>query len=105
MNTLQLIFTLLGCIFASNGLWSLVQSRLQRRDNTHSTMENGLMALLHDRIYLLTESYIEQGEITVEELDNLKYLFEPYENLGGNGTAKELYERCKRLNIVDMHEN
>ena len=34
---------------------------------------------------------------TVDDRDNLEYMFKPYKTLGGNGTGEELYNRCLAL--------
>ena len=45
-------------------------------------------------------NYINRGWITMEEYENLcDYLFDPYEKLGGNGSAKKVVDICKTLPI------
>ena len=56
-------------------------------------------ALLHDRIYQMCTFLLHRGYTTVEDLENLKYLFEPYRKGGGNGTAQILYDKVKELPI------
>lgn len=56
--------------------------------------------MLHDKLYERAERYISRGGITVQELDNLKYIYEPYAEMGGNGTGRKLYEDCIRLPII-----
>lgn len=55
----------------------------------------------HDKLYRFCEFYISTNQITVKELENLRHIYEGYRAVGGNGTAKELYERCQDLPIVD----
>lgn len=55
----------------------------------------------HDKLYRFCEFYISSNQITVRELENLRHIYEGYVAVGGNGTAKELYERCQDLPIVD----
>ena len=55
---------------------------------------------MHDRLYEYSEIYIARYGITIQELDNLRYLYEPYEEMGGNGTGKQLYERCLKLPLI-----
>lgn len=102
---MEYIVALFAAVFASNGLWNLIQYRMQRKDKAHTSVEQGVLALLHDKLYYLCEKYLIMGEITLDELDNLKYLFRPYESLGGNGTVRSLYERCKKLPLVEEHKN
>lgn len=62
-------------------------------------VRDGLLAILHDRIYQACNFYIRQGWVDVQGLRNLEYMYKPYAAMGGNGTAKELYERVKDLPI------
>lgn len=55
----------------------------------------------HDKLYRFCEFYISTNQITVKELENLRHIYEGYRAVGGNGTAKELYERCQDLPIVE----
>lgn len=91
--------TLLIAIFASSGFWGVVLYLLQRRDRKKSWLEKGTLALLHDRIYDITEKAIEEGSITLDEMDNLTCLYEPYHAGGGNGTGEERYNKVKTLPI------
>ena len=57
----------------------------------------GVLALLHDRLYQAFQVYLNRGYCTLEDRDNLEYMFRPYKALGGNGTGEELYNRCMAL--------
>lgn len=92
-------------IFASSGLWQLLMFLLQRHDGKkdceNSEMQKQsemLKGLGHDRICYLGETYIARGYITKSEYDNLKnYLYQPYRNIGGNGTAERIMEEVEKL--------
>lgn len=59
-----------------------------------------LLGLAHDRIMSLGMEYINRGYITHDEYENLrKYLFEPYEALGGNGSASRVMKEVDKLPI------
>lgn len=59
-----------------------------------------LLGLAHDRIVYLGSKYIERGSITMQELDDFnEYLYEPYTELGGNGTGKMIWERVNDLPV------
>lgn len=61
---------------------------------------------VHYRIVYLGMLYIERGCITQEEYENLKvYLFEPYEKLGGNGSAKRIMQEVDKLPIHKFIQN
>ena len=59
-----------------------------------------LLGLAHDRIVYLGSKYIARGSITMQELDDFsKYLYEPYADLGVNGTGKAIWERVNDLPV------
>lgn len=73
-------------------------------------IKDGLLSLEHDRIYAAFRHcfsrYKETGKgLTLEERRNLEYLFRGYEKLGGNGTGRELYERCMALPVEKESED
>ncbi|MFT9055467.1 MAG: hypothetical protein ABF449_02410 [Ethanoligenens sp.] len=70
------------------------QSKLK---SEQSNIRDGLLALLHDRIYSGYAACESQGYATVEDLRNIEYLYKPYHALGGNGTGTELFERVKSM--------
>lgn len=76
-------------------------NKLKQELTTQKLLKEGMIAILHDRLYQLCTSFIEKGEITVDELENLEYMYRSYHNLGGNGTGTALFNRCKNLKIVN----
>lgn len=68
-------------------------------------MEEGIQSILHDRIYQACHFFIARGWVCISDLKNLEHLYEPYKEMGGNGTAKELYERVLDLEIREDVKN
>lgn len=104
MNTM---FELLLAAISSSGLMSLIMYKIQRRDkkrdeeNAKNSIQNKmLLGLAHDRILQLTTKIIRRGVITSKEKTNLKYLYLPYHELGGNGDCETGYEVCNSLDVV-----
>lgn len=99
---IQTIFEVLGAVvaalLASGGYWSYKMSK-----NNHKTAESKmLMGLAHDRIVELGMKYIDRGTITRDEYENLyDYLYLPYKELGGNGSAERVMEVVKQLKITN----
>lgn len=91
-------------IFASTGFWSFVVVVWQSKKKNQSDLEKGVIAMLHDKIFEKAERYIKRNGITVKELDNLRYLYSPYNGLGGNGTGQQLFETCLKLPIITEEE-
>ena len=93
-------------------LFSLIKKEMKERakkageeSKEQDLIKFGVLSLLHDRIYQACQYHIVNGHISVQDLDNLEYLYRGYSGLGGNGTGKELYKRCKSLPIVPNDYN
>lgn len=103
-NFIQMIITIVGSVIASSGFWSFIQKRSEKRD----VRTKMLVGLAHDRIIYLGVSYIERGFITQDEYENLyEYLYKPYKDMGGNGSAKRVMDEVNKLPIhkVDFQKN
>ena len=95
MNT-QTIITIICAVLASSGFWAFITKRAEKKD----VRTKMLIGLGHDRIMYLGMKYIERKYITQSEYENLyKYLYEPYKEMGGNGSAERVMEEVKRLEI------
>ena len=97
---IQIMFTIIGSVIASSGFWSYIQKRSENKD-VKTIM---LIGLAHDRIIYLGMSYIERGWITKDEYENLyEYLYQPYEKLGGNGSATRIMNEINKLPIRNVN--
>ena len=93
---IQSLVTIICAVIASSGFWTYVQARRDKKD----VKTQMLIGLAHDRIIALGMQYIERGWITQDEYENLDvYLYKPYEEMGGNGSAKRVMEEVNRLPI------
>lgn len=101
----QTMLTIFSSVLASSGLWAYIQKRSEQKDVTKEM----LVGLAHDRIMYLGMAYIDRGYITQDEYENLRtYLYEPYEKLGGNGSAKRIMQEVDKLPIhkfIEKEEN
>ena len=96
INWPQLLVSVLIAILGSTGLWSFIASIR----NKHDAKTRLLIGLAHDRIIYLGTQYINRGYITPDEYENLNdYLYQPYAENGGNGSAKRVMEQVKALPI------
>lgn len=93
------LLTILTVVFASTGFWQFVSTWWSKKTEKRSDIEEGVLALLHDKIYYLCEKHINEGSVDLDGLENLEYLIKPYTNLGGNGTCDRLYNQVKGLPI------
>ena len=93
---ITMFVTIVCSVMASSGFWVFIQNR-RCNDDSKTRM---LMGLGHDRISYLGMVYIQRGNITQDEFENLHdYLYKPYLELGGNGTAKRIMQEVERLPI------
>lgn len=94
---IQSLVTVVCAVIASSGFWAW----LQTKDNKKDLQSQMLVGLAHDRIIELGMFYIERGDwITQDEYENLsEYLYKPYANMGGNGSAKRVMEEVQKLRV------
>ena len=94
--------TIVLAVFASTGLWTFLTYLIQRRDKKVSAEGKMLRGLAHDRICYLGEEYMKRGAVSKDEFEDLHdYLYIPYKELGGNGTAEKIVEDVKKLPIKE----
>ena len=96
INWMQVLTSVLIALVSSTGLWSYIANYR----NKHDAKTRLLIGLAHDRIIYLGTKYIDRGYITPDEYENLHdYLYAPYAENGGNGSAKRVMEQVKALPI------
>jgi len=97
IRLLELAVTSLVAILASSGFWVYLDKKRGTRDLSRRL----LIGLAHDRIIYPCMLYIHRGTITQEEYENLAvYLYKPYIDMGGNGTAVRLMAEVDKLPII-----
>ena len=79
------------------GIPSLIGAIFVSAVNYVKLIKDGVIAILHNKIYTLGKQYIAQEHISVEALDDFEHLYKAYHALGGNGTGTEIYKRVKEL--------
>lgn len=90
----QTVTSAIIALIGSTGLWSFMSTRRSK----HDAKTRLLIGLAHDRIIYLGQKYIDRGYITADEYENLHdYLYSPYSENGGNGSAKRVMEIVKTL--------
>lgn len=62
-----------------------------------NNLEFAMISILHDKIYSRCTQALLDGWISVDDLENLDYLWRGYHNLGGNGTGETIYKKVKEL--------
>lgn len=93
----KFIVAVILAFIASSGFWGIVLYRMQKKDN----LTKLVLGLAHQEIIRTCLVYIQRGNITKDEYEDLfKYLYKPYEALGGNGTAGKFIAEVEKLPIV-----
>lgn len=110
----QIVVTVICSVIASSGFWAYVMKKSSKNDITEefagqikqiNLMKDMLIGLGHDRIVTLGEFYIKRGYITSDEYENLNdYLYEPYDGIGGNGSASRIMKRVKNLPFKEEND-
>ena len=65
-------------------------------------LKHALKGLEHHEIFQSCNSYLERGWVTSDDLEDLDYLYKPYQALKGNGTGKLLYKKVHELPIKNF---
>lgn len=96
----EIIVAIIVATLASSGLWSLVLYLIQRKDTRKDALTKLMLGLAYREITVSCLEYINRGSVTKDEYEDLiKYLFTPYKELGGNGTAERLVGEVQKLPI------
>lgn len=81
--------------------YKILSARIKMYRKEQAALKEGVLALLHDRLYQGCRYHIHNGAIADDEMKNMEYLYNGYHALGGNGTGTELYERIKKLPLKE----
>ena len=91
---------LILAVVASGGFWTLLQTIIANRQKKKSAESRLLLGIAFDRLCERAEKHIEDGYISTDDYNDLiKYLYQPYKDMGGNGTAERLMLKVKALPI------
>lgn len=101
----EFLSTIIVAVFASTGFWTLVTNIYNKRSSQHSAETKLLLGVAHNMIFDKCERYLRRGWVTPEELDDLIYIYTPYSDTGGNGTAKLMVERVKQMPVKQVQIN
>lgn len=77
--------------------------RTTRIDN--DSMRKLLIDSWKYRLKVLCQTHLAHGSITFKQLEQLQEFYKCYSQMGGNGQAKELYERAIKLPFSNEPDN
>lgn len=97
-STMNILYTIALAVFASTGFWSFINAIYTKRSDKKSVERRALLGLLHEQLVVKCEFYLDQGWISFQDYEDLrKYIFEPYQSLGGNGTGEAMFNKVTDL--------
>lgn len=92
----QISAAVITAVITSSGFWVFIMKRMDKK----STETKLLLGLACDRIVHLGMTYINRGWITKDEYETLHdYLWIPYRDCGGDGTAERVMNAVEKLEI------
>ena len=62
-----------------------------------TALEDGIKAILRDRILHAYNHYSEKGYAPFYAMENVTNMYTAYHNLGGNGAVTEIYHKFMKL--------
>lgn len=90
----DIIVTLIVAVFGSTGFWTWIQARSKKK----SAETRLLLGLAYSEIINRADACISRGWVEVDEYNELdRYLYRPYAEMGGNGTAQKLMNEVRNL--------
>lgn len=93
---LVVLLTGMATLLASSGFWSYIQYRATNTD----AVSKLVLGIGYYTIQEECIKHLHAGSITREEYNEIhRYLYEPYTELGGNGTAKKMMTDLSQLPI------
>ena len=92
----KFIVAVILAFIASSGFWGIILYRMQKKDN----LTKLVLGLAHQEIIRTCDEYRQRGYITKDEYEDLiKYLYRPYNALGGDGTVDKFINEVEKLPI------
>lgn len=67
-----------------------VSTKLKKNKKKDLAIEQGVQALLRNELVREYREYEAKGEMSILDKENMEAMFVQYQNLGGNGTVKQL---------------
>lgn len=84
---------ILACL---NRKWS----KQDKKDDRIDAIVTAQKVTMIDRVRHLGKIYISDGEIHLEDKENLKEMYQAYKGLGGNGHLDQIMSEIEKLKVV-----
>ena len=96
---LEVLFS--GLLTSLGFIVNLMWQRQKEENRRNKAIEQGIQALLRDRVVTAYYHYSDRGWITLHGLEAAEKMYTEYHNLGGNGTVTKLMEDLRELPVRD----
>lgn len=94
----EVLVGIIVSIFASTGFWTLINNVYLNKSKSKTAERKALLGLLHEQLTEKCEMYLKEKWISLQDYEDLrKYIYEPYRELGGNGTGEDLFKKVGNL--------
>lgn len=88
---------------AGAGLMGIILACLQRKwqkDDRIDALVNAQKVTMIDRVKHISKHYIADGQITLDDKDNLIEMYNAYKGLGGNGHLDSTMHEIEKLKVI-----
>lgn len=109
MTTAEIVLAIVAALFGSTGLSTVVMAVLNRHwskkdkgDARIDALVNAQKVTMIDRVRWLGSHYIDDGEISLEDKENLQGMYEAYKALGGNGHLDTVMKEVEKLRVAGL---
>lgn len=89
------------------GVMSIIQAWLQRkwskkdkRDERIDSLVEAQKVMMIDRVKHVAKDYISDGEISLDDKNNLMEMYKAYKGLGGNGHLDLTMREVEKLTVI-----
>ena len=103
---MEVLIGILGAGIGS-GVMSIVLACLNRRwtkedkhDEKFNVIINALKVIMIDRVRYLSKKYVDAGQVTFADKENLEEMHDVYTALGGNGHLDTAMAEVEKLKVV-----
>lgn len=99
MEELEILKIIMGYIipFILGGTIGFISTKLKKSKKRDKSIEEAVQALLRNELIRRYREYEQKGELSILDKENVEAMFVQYENLGGNGTVKQLITEVLQL--------
>lgn len=102
LAVITLFGVLISAAIGSTGMWVFLTKKFDSK-SLHMKLT---MGMAHNTILYAGMKHIRRGYITQEELENIHdYLWVPYNELGGNGSAKRMIDQLTKLPVKEFQKD